>query len=108
MQLNPAITTQAYRLRAVEGHQFGRRILVGFMRASDLAGLYAAGILQIDQFGPTNPEGYQRTLSKTRSRRYGRWVGNGGISPNGILLFVRDPQANIEPQGAGVYSIDIA
>jgi DGQHR domain-containing protein len=100
--------TTLCQFKAVEGTQHERKILVGLIRAQDLARLYEKKILGIDTYGPDNPEGYQRSLSKTRSRKFGRFIQNpqNGVSPTTVLIFARDPKANIRQLAPNLYGIE--
>jgi DGQHR domain-containing protein len=94
-------------LNAVEAHQHGRRLLIGKITAKDLARLFERGVVAVDIFSSSNPDGYQRSLQRTRSRRFGRFVGDQakGIAPTGILLYVREPQRFPDASKSGVYQI---
>ena len=94
-------------INAVEAHQHGRKLLVGKISARDLARLYEKGVISVDVFSSSNPDGYQRALQKTRSRRFGRFVGdrNKGISPTAILLYVREPDRFPSPIKPGIYEL---
>jgi len=94
-------------INAVEAHQHGRKLLVGKISARDLARLYEKRILSVDVFSSSNPDGYQRTLQKTRSRKFGRFVSdrNKGISPTAILLYVRDPDRFPNSTKSGIYEL---
>jgi DGQHR domain-containing protein len=100
--------TTLCQFKAVEGSQHERKMLVGLMRAQDLARLYEKKVLDIDIYGPDNTEGYQRTLSKTRSRRFGRFIQDpqNGISPTTVLIYARDTKANIRQLAPNVYGIE--
>ena len=94
-------------INAVEAPQHGRKLLVGKISARDLARLYEKGVISVDVFSSSNPDGYQRALQKTRSRRFGRFVGDGnkGISPTAILLYVREPDRFPNPIKPGIYEL---
>ena len=96
------------QFKAVEGTQHERQVLVGLIRAQDLAWLYEKKNLDIDIYGPDTTEGYQRTLSKTRSRRFGRFIQDpqNGISPTTVLIYARDPKANIRQLAPNLYGIE--
>lgn len=96
-----------YRFKGVEAKQHGRRIIVGAIQAKILAELYEKKLLKIDMYSPANPGGYQRALSKTRSRKFGRFVADTlrGISPTSILIYSRDPNSGIKKIGEGLYEI---
>lgn len=97
----------SYTLRGTEARQHGRRMIVGVISAKDLAALYESGVFKVDAYSATNPEGYQRSLSKTRSRRFGRFIQDPekGISPTSILIYARDPLGGIDRVGPGIYKI---
>ena len=98
-----------YVFKGVEAKQHGRRMIVGAIKASDLAELYEKGALKIDMYSPQNPDGYQRALSKTRSRKFGRFIGKEkGISPTAILIYVRDAYGGIQNIGEGRYEITVS
>jgi DGQHR domain-containing protein len=79
------------RIPVVEGEQNGRTIYVGVVPAPVMARMFDSGVMKVDVWGPGNSKGYQRTLSETRARRFGRYLGEGKFSPTSILLHVRDP-----------------
>jgi DGQHR domain-containing protein len=94
-------------LRGIEATQHGRRILVGKISAKDLSLLYEKGVVKVDEFSAKNPDGYQRSLMKTRSRRFGRFVAHKeGICPTSLLLYVREPKYFPQNSGSGTYMID--
>jgi DGQHR domain-containing protein len=96
-------------LNAVEAHQHGRRLLVGKIPAKDLAKLYEKHVIDVDVFSSSNPNGYQRILQRTRSRRFGRFVSDKekGIAPTGILLYVREPERFPEASKPGIFQIPL-
>ena len=101
--------TQEYILRGINASQHDRRLLVGVIAASDLAALYENGILVVDEFSVTNPNGYQRTLSKTRSRKFGRFIQDieKGISPTSVLIYSRDVAGGIEEIDNSTFKISL-
>jgi DGQHR domain-containing protein len=110
MKAKSVVETTLCQFKAVEGTQHGRRMLVGLMRVQDLARLYESKVLSIDIYSPDNTEGYQRSLSKTRSRRFGRFIQDpqNGVSPTTVLIYARDPKANIRQLAPNLYGIDAA
>ncbi|MEM3526357.1 MAG: DGQHR domain-containing protein [Candidatus Jordarchaeaceae archaeon] len=104
------IPTRNCIIRGVEGVQHGRRILVGVISAKDLAALYESGVLKVDVFSVSNPDGYQRSLSKTRSRKFGKFIQDTekGISPTSILIYSRDAIGGIEKIEPNVYQIPLS
>lgn len=102
---NSSGQTQTVVLSGVEAIQHGRRIIVGKIAVKDLALLYERRVVRVDEFSAANPDGYQRSLMKTRSRRFGRFIAdiNNGISPTSLLLYVRDQTIFPEDSGNGTY-----
>ncbi|MEM3451893.1 MAG: DGQHR domain-containing protein [Nitrososphaerales archaeon] len=96
-----------YVFKGVEAKQHGRRIIVGAIPAKILAELYEKQLLKVDAYSPANSEGYQRALSKTRSRKFGKFIADTlrGISPTSILIYSRDPDSGIKKIGEGLYEI---
>jgi len=96
-------------IRGVEAIQHGRKLLVGAMSARDLAALYEKGAIKVDAFSASNPNGYQRNLSRTRSRKFGRFIRDieRGISPVSILIYSRDVNGGIERLEPGLYRIKL-
>src|SRR5438552_2642537 len=97
------VQTTGASLRATEAIQHGRRILVGTISAHDLATLYDNHVVAVDVYSTANPDGYQRTLIKSRSRRFGRFASTG-ISPTAVLLYVREPRRFPEAED-GIYKL---
>jgi DGQHR domain-containing protein len=93
--------------KGIEAKQHGRRIIVGAISARTLAELYEKKLLKIDMYSPSNPDGYQRTLSKTRSRKFGKFIADTskGISPTSILIYSRDLNSGIKKVGENIYEI---
>ena len=83
------------RIPVVGGEQNGRTYYVGVVPATMLARLFDSGVVRVDIWGPGNPQGYQRTLSETRSRRFGKYLGDGNFSPTSVLLHIRDPASGV-------------
>jgi len=96
-----------YLFKGVEATQHGRKIIVGAIPAKTLAELYEKKLLKIDIYSPSNPEGYQRALSETRSRKFGRFISDPkqGISPTSILIYSRSSNGNIKKVGENLYEI---
>ena len=97
-------------IRGVEATQHGRRILVGVISANELALLYESKRLKVDEYSTVNPDGYQRTLSKTRSRRFGRFISNRekGISPTTVLIYCRDTVGGIQRIAPGQFEVSLS
>jgi len=74
----------------VKVNQHGRTIYVCSIPGVKLAELYSNGIISVDAWSQTNPEGYQRSPVITRARKFTRYIQKGGISPTSILLYQRD------------------
>jgi DGQHR domain-containing protein len=106
LEANTSKQIQTVRLQGVEATQHGRRILVGKIGAKDLSLLFEKRVIRVDEFSASNPDGYQRSLMKTRSRRFGRYIsGEENICPTSLLLYVRDPKLFPENSGNGNYMI---
>ena len=102
-------------IRGAVGTQHGRKIIAGFVSARNLAELYENETLKIDEYSLSNPDGYQREYSITRSRKFARFIADkeNGISPTNILVYLRqdfDPvvkDGNISvPDGMPLYIVD--
>jgi DGQHR domain-containing protein len=63
--------------------------LVGVAKAKDILKQSS-----IDEWTQSNNQGYQREISKPRAREFGRFISNNGISPNAVLLNIRDVDMN--------------
>ena len=96
-----------YRFKGVEAKQHGRRVLVGVIPARDLAEMYEKKILKVDVYSPSNPDGYQRSLSQTRARKFGRFIKDmkEGISPTSVLIYSRSADGGIREIEPGLYEI---
>jgi DGQHR domain-containing protein len=57
----------------------------------------------VDIWGPGNPNGYQRTLSTTRARSFGRYLGEGSLSPTNVLIHIRDPENGVRLENGAMY-----
>lgn len=76
------------KIRAIPINQNDIPLYVGTAKATEL--LQAV----VDMRTNDNPKGYQRECSPTRARAFGRYISIAkGISPNSILLNVRNPEA---------------
>jgi len=61
---------------------------------------------KVDEWGQNNLQGYQRSISPTRAKEFGRFMSNGGISPITILLNIRDRDMDtITKTGESEYEI---
>lgn len=84
----------------VSVEQFGRTMYVGAIEATDLARMYDTGTAVVDIWDPdARPEGYQRSLSPTRARRFGRFLGEKNLAPTSVLMYVRNPIDGVEVRG---------
>ncbi|MHB8351223.1 MAG: DGQHR domain-containing protein [Thermoplasmata archaeon] len=95
-------TKNRVEIPVVSAQQFGRTMYVGAVSAADLARLYDSGTAMVDVWDPNSPkgkEGYQRVLSRTRARKFGRFLGEKNLSPTSILIYVRDPDSGVEIHG---------
>ncbi len=84
----------------VSANQFGRTMYVGAVEAADLARMYDTGTAVVDIWNPrTHDEGYQRSLSPTRARKFGRFLGEKNLAPTSVLMYVRDRSTGVEVKG---------
>ena len=93
--------TMEMKIRGAIGTQHGRKIITGFISARSLAELFENKEIKIDEYSVSNPNGYQREYSKTRARKFARFIGDtdNGISPTNILIYSRDPFDPVEEEG---------
>jgi len=93
-----------FNFKGIESIQHGRRVLTGVINVRDLAELYDRENVKVDMYSAKNIDGYQRELSKSRARKFGRYVENG-LSPSSILLYSRSENNGIEKISEGNYKI---
>jgi DGQHR domain-containing protein len=91
------------KISVVKGEQNGHTIYVGVISGRDLVRMYDSGVARVDIWGPSNPKGYQRTLSPTRARSFGRYLGNGNLSPTNVLIHIRDPENGVRLETGALY-----
>lgn len=48
------------------------------------------GKVRIDRHSPENPQGYQREVSISRAKKFGKFMQRGGFSPITLLINIRD------------------
>ncbi len=72
------------RIKAVPFNQHGTTMYSAVMSAKNLVDQY-----KVDVWHPTNENGYQRAISPTRAKQFGRYVASGEISAPAILANVR-------------------
>jgi len=85
----------AMNIPCIRVNQHGRTIYVCSIPAVKLAELYSKGIVSVDAWSQTHPDGYQRAPVITRARKFTRYVQKEGISPTSILLYQRDTDNGI-------------
>lgn len=74
------------KLRCIELEQNGNHIYVGKVKMGDL--VYKT---KTDIWRHNNQEGYQREVTISRAKAYGRYIGKTrGIAPNTVLINIRD------------------
>lgn len=73
------------RITGVKFYQHETQFIIGYAKAGDILRQS-----RIDEWGPENPEGYQREVIERRAREFGNFIAKKGISPNAILLNIRD------------------
>jgi len=69
--------------------QHQHEFLIGYARAGDLLSQ-----TKIDEWNPKNPNGYQRGVIERRAKEFGNFFAKKGISPNAVLLNIRDVDIN--------------
>ena len=84
------------KIPCVRAIQHGRMLYVGAISAHDLALLYGTETAKVDIWDPSHEVGYQRALSPTRARRFGRYLSDGSVSPTGVVMYQRNPDNGIE------------
>src|SRR5437667_10124352 len=84
------------KIPCIRATQNGRTIYVGALSARDLALLYGTETAKVDVWDPSHDVGYQRALSPTRARRFGRYVSEGSASPTGVVMYQRTLDNGIE------------
>ena len=79
------------KIPALPFQQHGKRMYIGFLKASELSQYLKGGKIKVDVWTPDNPMGYQRAHSKTRSRAFAKFISaKENISPLTLLLSVRN------------------
>ncbi len=73
------------RIKGIKFNQHGIAFIVGVTKAKSILSQSS-----IDEWTPTNTQGYQRQFYRARAREFGRYISNNGISPNAVLLNIRD------------------
>jgi DGQHR domain-containing protein len=51
------------------------------------------GRCRVDRQSPDNPEGYQREVTKSRAKKFGKFMQRGGVCPVNLLINIRDKGA---------------
>ena len=82
------------KIKGVPIKQGEREFFVGVMTANDLL-----GIGSVDMFEISHSDGYQRALSESRARSFGRFIDEGGFSPTSFILNVRDGTITSDTEG---------
>jgi DGQHR domain-containing protein len=103
------------KIPALPFQQHGKRMYLGFLKASELAHYLKSGKIKVDVWTPDNPTGYQRSHSKTRSRMFARFISaKENISPLTLLLSARGVSDALQysngfltiPDGISLYLTD--
>lgn len=77
------------KITGVKFHQHETQFIIGYAKAGDISRQS-----RIDEWSPANPEGYQREVIERRAREFGNFIAKKGISPNAVLLNIRDADIN--------------
>jgi DGQHR domain-containing protein len=64
--------------------QNGETAYISSVKAKDLVGRF-----KVDEWSPTNTEGYQRKFSERRGKEFASFMANGGFCPTTMLLNLR-------------------
>lgn len=56
--------------------------------------------VEVDEWSPSDPEGYQRAVVRARAREFGRYMAKGGFSPSSLLLNIRTGSLELVKQGS--------
>jgi len=64
--------------------QNGETAYLSSVKAKDLVGRF-----KVDEWSPTNTEGYQRKFSERRGKEFASFMANGGFCPTTLLLNLR-------------------
>jgi DGQHR domain-containing protein len=82
------LQTVALRLK-----QHGRELYQFSLSAGRIHDLIASGEMDIDRWSPEKVDGYQRTPTESRFKKYGKYVAVAkGVSPTSLLLSLRDKE----------------
>ena len=84
-QIKNNIGGSVMKIKGFEVKQGNNRFFMGTMKMSELI---EKG--EVDKYIDGHPDGYQRNLSDSRARAFGRYIDGGNISPTSILLNIRD------------------
>lgn len=87
--------SEEIKISVVRGTQNGRTVYLGFLNATEIALLYDSGVSKVDIWGPSNVDGYQRSLSELRARKFGKFLKEGNFSPTNILFHIREKDNGI-------------
>ena len=77
------------RITGVKFHQHETQFIIGYAKAGNILRQS-----RIDEWSLENPEGYQREVIERRAREFGNFIARKGISPNAVLLNIRDADIN--------------
>ncbi len=77
------------KITGVKFSQYDNHFIIGYARAGDLLRQ-----TKIDEWNPENPNGYQRGVIERRAKEFGNFLAKKGISPNAVLLNIRDVDIN--------------
>src|SRR5712692_5131695 len=64
--------------------QNGETAYLTAMKTKDLVGRF-----RVDEWSPTNTEGYQRKFSERRGKEFASFIANGGFCPTTLLVNLR-------------------
>ncbi len=73
------------RIKGVRFKQHHTEFLIGYTKAAEILKQ-----IRSDEWSPLNPAGYQREVIERRAKEYGNFIAREGISPNAVILNIRD------------------
>lgn len=86
-------TSKTIEWEATEVNQHGRILYSTAISAKEAHDLIANGLLKVDRWSESNPDGYQREPVSARVKRFAKYAAQAddGVSPAAAILFMRKP-----------------
>ncbi len=73
------------RIKGIKFVQNNQEFVVAVLPVREIVGR-----CKVDVWSPENSDGYQRDITLTRAREFGRYMSKGGTSPTAVLINLRD------------------